>query len=61
VKRLEPWVGTGVYVNMLNFDENDRVVEAYGGAEKYARLQRVKGTYDPNNMFRLNANIVPKP
>jgi hypothetical protein len=27
---------------MLNFDEMDRVVEAFGGAEKYARLGQVK-------------------
>jgi hypothetical protein len=24
-------IGLGVYVNMLNFDEQDRVVEALGG------------------------------
>jgi FAD/FMN-containing dehydrogenase len=58
VDLLKPWVGTGVYVNMLNFDEMDRVVEAYG-AEKYARLARVKTQYDPTNLFRINANILP--
>ena len=59
--RLEPWVGKGVYVNMLNVDEIDRVVEAYGGPEKYARLGRVKAKYDPTNLFRMNHNIVPQP
>jgi FAD/FMN-containing dehydrogenase len=59
VRDLEPWVGKGVYVNMLNADESDRVVEAYGGAEKYARLGKLKATYDPSNLFRLNANIAP--
>ena len=58
VERLKPWVGRGVYVNMLNFDEQDRVVEAYG-AEKYAKLGRVKAEYDPTNLFRINANILP--
>jgi FAD/FMN-containing dehydrogenase len=29
VKELAPWVGTGIYVNMLNIDEMDRVVEAF--------------------------------
>lgn len=58
VKDLEPWLGTGVYVNMLNFDELDRVVEAYG-EEKYARLGRVKAQYDPQNLFRMNYNITP--
>jgi FAD binding domain/Berberine and berberine like len=58
-KRLEPWVGRGVYVNMLNVDELDRVVEAYGGPEKYARLGMVKAKYDPTNLFRMNHNITP--
>ncbi len=58
-KRLEPWVGKGVYVNMLNVDELDRVVEAYGGPEKYARLGMVKAKYDPTNLFRMNHNITP--
>jgi FAD/FMN-containing dehydrogenase len=59
VKSLTPWTGQGIYSNMLNPDENDRVVEAYGGAEKYARLGAVKAKYDPDNLFRINANILP--
>jgi FAD/FMN-containing dehydrogenase len=58
-KRLEPWIGTGVYVNMLNFDEMDRVIEAFGGPEKYAKLGRIKAKYDPGNLFHINYNIVP--
>ena len=61
VADLKPWTGTGVYVNMLNFDELDRVVEAFGGPEKYARLGRVKAAYDPGNLFRQNYNVVPVP
>jgi FAD/FMN-containing dehydrogenase len=56
---LKPWTGKGVYVNMLNFDEMDRIVEAFGGPEKYARLGRVKAQYDPENLFRVNNNITP--
>jgi len=59
VADLAPWVGKGIYVNMLNFDEMDRVVEAFGGEEKYARLGRVKAAYDPENFFRMNYNITP--
>jgi FAD/FMN-containing dehydrogenase len=58
VADLKPWTGDGIYVNMLNVDEMDRVVEAYG-AEKYARLGRVKAQYDPDNLFRMNYNITP--
>ena len=60
-RRPGPWTGRGVYVNMLNFDEQDRVVEALGGPEKYAELARLKARYDPQNLFRMNANIAPDP
>ncbi len=61
VADLKPWTGKGIYVNMLNFDEMDRVVEAFGGPEKYAKLGRVKAQYDPENLFRMNYNITPLP
>jgi FAD/FMN-containing dehydrogenase len=44
---------------MLNFDEQDRAVEALGGPEKYAELGRLKAQYDPQNLFRMNYNIPP--
>ncbi len=59
VADLAPWIGRGVYVNMLNFDELDRVMEAFGGPEKYARLGRLKAQYDPENLFRMNYNVPP--
>jgi FAD/FMN-containing dehydrogenase len=58
---LKPWTGKGIYVNMLNFDEMDRIVEAFGGPEKYARLGQVKAQYDPENLFQMNYNITPAP
>jgi hypothetical protein len=58
---LKPWLSSGIYANMLNFDEADRLLDAYGGPERYARLGRVKAAYDPDNFFRLNANIQPQP
>jgi hypothetical protein len=58
---LKPWLSSGIYANMLNFDEQDRLLDAYGGAERYARLGKVKAAYDPDNFFRLNANIQPRP
>ncbi|MGH3152882.1 MAG: BBE domain-containing protein [Streptosporangiaceae bacterium] len=61
VADLAPFLGRGVYVNMLNFDELDRVVEAFGGPDKYARLGRLKAQYDPQNLFRMNYNVPPAP
>jgi FAD/FMN-containing dehydrogenase len=51
----------GLYVNgMTDFDARSSVEMAYG-PEKYARLVQLKTTYDPDNTFRLNANIPPVP
>jgi hypothetical protein len=54
---LEPY-GTGVYVNFMMDEGEERVRKAYG-PEKFARLQRLKGKYDADNFFRLNQNIPP--
>ncbi len=48
----------GVYVNFMPEDETARVkVGAYGG--NYERLAKLKGKYDPDNLFRMNQNIPP--
>jgi FAD/FMN-containing dehydrogenase len=49
---------TGVYVNFLMEEGEERVREAYG-AEKYDRLKALKRRWDPGNLFRLNQNIPP--
>jgi FAD/FMN-containing dehydrogenase len=56
---IQPLSAGGVYVNELGDDEGaDRVRAAYGS--NYARLQRIKGKYDPGNLFCMNANIAPR-
>ena len=55
---LEPFMSSGSYVNYLDDDEpSDRVKNAYG--VNYDRLQKLKSTFDPENVFHLNQNIAP--
>jgi len=52
--------GEGVYVNFLDADDDaSRVAEAYG-AVTYGRLADVKATYDPDNLFHHNKNVLPR-
>ncbi|HTD58710.1 MAG TPA: BBE domain-containing protein, partial [Solirubrobacteraceae bacterium] len=49
---------TGVYVNFLMDEGEDRIRQAYGSA-KYERLKALKREYDPGNVFRMNQNVPP--
>jgi FAD binding domain/Berberine and berberine like len=55
---LGPHHTSGVYVNFLMSEGEERVREAYG-PQKYERLKALKRRYDPDNLFRLNQNIPP--
>jgi FAD/FMN-containing dehydrogenase len=41
----------------MSADEQDLVDANYGPS--YQKLKEVKAAYDPDNLFRLNANVVP--
>ena len=47
----------GAYSNDLGDVAQSRIHRNYGG--NYDRLLALKNQYDPDNLFRLNANIVP--
>lgn len=50
-----------LYLNFPGHGEGETLVRDAFGAETYARLQKVKGKYDPHNLFRMNQNIIPEP
>lgn len=54
---LEP-LSIGYYTNFN--EENGRLTESNYAANR-RRLAEIKGRYDPDNLFRLNANIKPAP
>jgi FAD/FMN-containing dehydrogenase len=51
---------SGVYVNALSDQSPAGLERAYGQA-KLARLAALKHRWDPENVFHLNQNIVPRP
>ena len=54
---MKPFSTGGVYVNNLGEEGEDQIRAAYGN--NYERLVSLKNKYDPDNFFRLNANIKP--
>jgi hypothetical protein len=54
---LHPYSAGGGYVNMMMDEGVESVQAAY--RDNYARLTRIKATYDPGNLFHVNQNIKP--
>jgi len=55
-KEIEPHI-QGFYTNDLIDESQHQVNENYLG--NYDRLVELKNRYDPTNLFRLNANVIP--
>jgi FAD/FMN-containing dehydrogenase len=52
---LHPYSAGGAYVNMMMDEGQERVKASYG--DNYDRLAKIKASYDPSNLFRVNQNI----
>ena len=56
-KTFDPFT-KGYYVNTEPSESEQRLRATYG--DNYPRLVQLKNKYDPDNLFRLNANIRPR-
>jgi FAD/FMN-containing dehydrogenase len=54
---VEPYAMNGTYLNMIMDEGQERVQSSY--RENYPRLAKLKATYDPQNLFNVNQNILP--
>jgi FAD binding domain/Berberine and berberine like len=57
---MKPFTTGRVYVNFISDEGEERVVAAFGGPERHARLRELKERWDPGNLFRFNQNIKPR-
>ena len=55
---MKPWSTGGVYLNFIGDEGQARVRSAFT-PEKWSRLQALKRTWDPDNVFHHNQNIPP--
>lgn len=55
---LHPYSAGASYINFMMEEGQDRIQATYGA--NYARLKKVKSTYDPSNFFHINQNIKPE-
>ena len=58
--RMKSWTTGKVYLNYIG-DEGQARIDASFGPRKLARLRRIKAEWDPDNLFRHNQNIAPRP
>ncbi|MZE78342.1 FAD-binding oxidoreductase [Streptomyces xinghaiensis] len=60
VADLRSYSGGGTYLNFPGFLEEGEQLMREGYGRNYERLAQIKAAYDPDNLFRLNANIRPR-
>lgn len=54
---LHPYSSGGAYSNFMMDEGQERVKASY--KHNYERLTKIKSKYDPQNLFRVNQNILP--
>ena len=54
---IHPYSAGGAYINFMMDEGQERVKASY--KDNYDRLVKIKGKYDPKNLFRVNQNIKP--
>ncbi len=59
VNDLQPYSDGSRYLNFAGFQEEGNVMMQNAYGQQYARLAALKRKYDPDNLFRLNANVRP--
>jgi len=57
-RAMRPWTVAGIALNFVSDVDNARVRSAFG-FDKYRRLVAIKDKYDPDNVFRMNQNVLP--
>ncbi len=57
-KSVQPFMSKQGYINYIGETDEELVKASYG--TNYDRLKKIKTTYDPDNLFRVNHNISPQ-
>jgi FAD/FMN-containing dehydrogenase len=56
---LRPYSDGGAYLNFPGLQEEGQALMEASFGPQYAKLAALKRTWDPDNVFRLNQNVVP--
>jgi FAD/FMN-containing dehydrogenase len=58
---MQPYSKGGSYLNFPGFGEEKEAMLRASYGPNYDRLVAIKSKYDPENLFRMNLNIAPRP